>query len=280
MDPTTIIWIALLMGLAAALYSTVGHGGASAYLAIMALFAVAPETMRPTALALNLVVAGFGAVRYWWAGQINFRLIAAFLLTAAPAAFIGGGIDIPPELYRPLVGLPCGRRRRGCSGSRRGWPNAIEGSLARRHPARGSGVGLLAGLTGTGGGIFLSPPSSCSAGDARRRRESRPGSSSSTRWPASPAIGRRFVRCPPTCRSWWPRWRRARWPAPGSVPAACPSQDCFRAWAWSWQLPGRSSSSRDALEIQSFDVLPGRSRRIVGPAAKEQIRVGQRLLST
>src|SRR3954464_11366388 len=105
MDSTAILWIALLMGLAAALYSTVGHGGASAYLAIMALFAVAPETMRPTALALNLVVAGFGTLRYWYAGQSNFRLLAAFVLTAAPAAFLGGAIHIPPEYYRPLVGL-------------------------------------------------------------------------------------------------------------------------------------------------------------------------------
>src|SRR4051812_33925553 len=105
MDPITILWIALLMGLAAALYSTVGHGGASAYLAIMALFAVAPETMRPTALALNLVVAGFAGARYAWAGQINARLLAAFVVTAAPAAFLAGGVAIPSELYRPLVGL-------------------------------------------------------------------------------------------------------------------------------------------------------------------------------
>ena len=71
MDATTIAVIAVLMGFAAALYSTVGHGGASAYLAIMALFAVAPETMRPTALALNRVVAGLGSWRHWRAGQTN-----------------------------------------------------------------------------------------------------------------------------------------------------------------------------------------------------------------
>src|SRR5436305_14796054 len=104
MDSTTILWIALLMGLAAALYSTVGHGGASAYLAIMALFAVAPETMRPTALTLNLVVAGLGAVRYWYRGQTNIKLLLAFAVTAMPAAFIGGWIRLPPDYYRYLVG--------------------------------------------------------------------------------------------------------------------------------------------------------------------------------
>lgn len=158
MNADTWIWMALLMGLAAALYSTVGHGGASAYLAIMALFAVAPETMRPTALALNLVVAGFGTVRYWQAGQINLRLIAAFVVTAAPAAFLGGMIQVPSEYYRPLVGMVL-----WAAAIRLFWqprrlvaraPHAP--SLAITLPA-GAGLGLLAGLTGTGGGIFLSP---------------------------------------------------------------------------------------------------------------------------
>lgn len=158
MDLSTLTSIALLMGLAAALYSTVGHGGASAYLAIMALFAVAPETMRPTALALNLVVAGFGVWQYARAGQINIRLLAAFVITAAPAAFIGGGISVAPEVYRPMVGVVL-------------WAAAIRllwqpSRLAQREPRQpplaltlpvGAGLGLLAGLTGTGGGIFLSP---------------------------------------------------------------------------------------------------------------------------
>src|SRR5687767_7507145 len=158
MDSATILWIALLMGLAAALYSTVGHGGASAYLAIMALFAVAPETMRPTALALNLVVAGFAALRYWRAGQINLRLAAAFLVTAAPAAFVGGAIPVPPDLYRPLVGIVLwvGAARLFWQPERLAEREPHPPSLAIALPA-GAGLGLLAGLTGTGGGIFLSP---------------------------------------------------------------------------------------------------------------------------
>ena len=104
MDGTTIIAIAALMAIAAALYSTVGHGGASAYLAIMALFSVAPETMRPTALALNLVVATFAAGRFALKGQTNWRMLSAFAVTAVPAAYIGGSIDLASTIYRPLVG--------------------------------------------------------------------------------------------------------------------------------------------------------------------------------
>ncbi len=158
MDASTLIWIGLLMAGAAALYSTVGHGGASAYLAIMALFSIAPETMRPTALALNLVVAGFGLWRYGRAGQINSRLLAAFVVTAAPAAFIGGGIALPPEIYRPMVGglLWVAAIRLFWQPARlvERSPRAV--SLAVAIPV-GAGLGLLAGLTGTGGGIFLSP---------------------------------------------------------------------------------------------------------------------------
>lgn len=158
MDATTVAMIALLMGLGAALYSTVGHGGASAYLAIMALFAVAPETMRPTALALNLIVAGLGSWRYWRAEQTNLKLLLLFAATAVPAAFIGGGIKISPDIYRPLVGALL-----WLAALRLFWHPSL---LAKRDVSPpsatvalplGAGLGLLAGLTGTGGGIFLSP---------------------------------------------------------------------------------------------------------------------------
>ena len=84
MDYSAILAIALLMGLAAALYSTVGHGGASAYLAIMALFSVAPETMRPTALALNLIVAGVGRTPAALAGILLLIQPVAGALIAWP----------------------------------------------------------------------------------------------------------------------------------------------------------------------------------------------------
>lgn len=158
MTTETLIWIAALMAIAAALYSSVGHGGASAYLAIMALFSVAPEVMRPTALALNLVVASFAAARFALRGQTNYRLLAAFAVTAVPAAYLAGGIKLPPEYYRPLLGIVL-----ALAAVRLFWqPERLDirevkaPSFFVALPA-GAALGLLAGLSGTGGGIFLSP---------------------------------------------------------------------------------------------------------------------------
>lgn len=158
MDPVTVAVLAILFIIGAALYSSVGHGGASAYIAAMALFSVAPETMKPTALALNLLVAGFGAWRYWRRGLTNGKLVLALAITATPAAFIGGGIHLPAIYYKPLVGILL-----WFAAARLLWrPTALAyrdvrpPSLWMSMPA-GALLGLLAGLTGTGGGIFLSP---------------------------------------------------------------------------------------------------------------------------
>jgi hypothetical protein len=136
--------LALLFALGAALYSSVGHGGASAYIASMALFSIAPETMKPTALALNLLVAGFGAWRYWKRDLTNWKLVLAFALTAAPTAFVGGGIHLPGIYYKPLVGVLL-------------WLATARLLWQPKTMPAGAVLGLLAGLTGTGGGIFLSP---------------------------------------------------------------------------------------------------------------------------
>lgn len=159
MDPTTtLIVMASLMAVAAALYTSVGHGGASAYLAIMALFGVSAAVMKPTALVLNLIVASFAAFHYIRAGRFNLRLFLAFALISIPAAFIGGKINLPSEIYKPLVGVTL-----LVAAVRFFWQPK---KLAEREPKPpalpvalgvGAALGLLAGLTGTGGGIFLSP---------------------------------------------------------------------------------------------------------------------------
>lgn len=150
--------LAFCMFVGAALYSSVGHGGASAYLALMALFGLPPTIMKPTALVLNLIVAGIGSVRYLKAGQFRWRTLWPFLLGAIPFAFLGGAIKLPGDIYKPLVGIVL-----LLSAARLLWPTEIRALRETRDPPLllaillGAGIGLLSGLTGTGGGIFLSP---------------------------------------------------------------------------------------------------------------------------
>ncbi len=150
--------LALAFALAAALYASVGHAGASAYIAIMALYGVAPDTMRPVALALNVVVASFGLARYLRAGQFRWRVLWPFLLGALPMAFLGGAVTLPAEWFKRLVGAVL-----LLAAARLLWPGDAAAGRAPRDPpvlagiGAGAGIGLLSGLTGTGGGIFLSP---------------------------------------------------------------------------------------------------------------------------
>jgi len=157
MELWEVLTIGLLIVAAAALYSSVGHAGASGYLAIMALFSVTPSVMKPTALALNILVASITTFRFARAGYFSWRSLWPFLLGSVPLAFIGGAVTLPGDFYRPIVGLillisaiQILRSTRPAHYSRRHPPVVMAASA-------GGGIGLLSGLTGTGGGIFLSP---------------------------------------------------------------------------------------------------------------------------
>jgi hypothetical protein len=150
--------ISVLILVAATLYSCVGHAGASAYLTIMALASVDAQVMKPTALGLNVLVALIASVRFYRAGCFSWTLLWPFAVTSVPAAVAGGFLTLPTTLYRQVVGIvllyAAYRLFRGHS--------ATEGVTIRPPPrvlalALGAGVGLLSGLTGVGGGIFLSP---------------------------------------------------------------------------------------------------------------------------
>lgn len=156
---TDLIWLlAGALALAAALYSSVGHGGASAYLAIMALLSIEQAAARPTALVLNLFVSAIA----WWHfsrnGKFNIGLFGWLGISAIPMAYLGGQIELPADWYRPVVGgvlliaaiqlLWQPRRRIERPVRMPPWPLLL---------VVGAALGLLAGLTGTGGGIFLSP---------------------------------------------------------------------------------------------------------------------------
>jgi uncharacterized protein len=158
MFETLDLLLAACIFLGAALYSSVGHAGASAYIALMALFGVPAAVMRPTALVLNIIVASFASARFIHAGLFRWRTVWPFLIGALPMAFLGGSIHLPGEVYRPLVGVIL-----WLSAARLLWPRELrvvrewqDPPLLLAIPA-GAGIGLLAGLTGTGGGIFLSP---------------------------------------------------------------------------------------------------------------------------
>src|SRR5881409_2634896 len=102
---TTKLLLTLLIFIAALLYSTVGHGGASGYLAAMALFNIAPEVMKPTALVLNLFVAGVGTIRYARAGCFSWNILWPFAVLSVPFAFLGGMWKLPTHAYKIILGL-------------------------------------------------------------------------------------------------------------------------------------------------------------------------------
>ena len=150
-----IVAFAMLFG--AALYSAVGHGGASAYLAIMALAGFAPEEMRPIALTLNLIVSSIGLWRYRRAGAFDFRLFALFAVSSIPMALVGGMVHLPPESYRPLLGIVLLASAAHFFFRPKVAMGTVNPPKATVALPVGGALGLLAGLTGTGGGIFLSP---------------------------------------------------------------------------------------------------------------------------
>ncbi|MFZ5662741.1 MAG: sulfite exporter TauE/SafE family protein [Pseudomonadota bacterium] len=154
--------LALLFALVAVLYSSVGHAGASGYLAAMALVGLAPEQMRPTALALNLLVGGIGLLRFWRAGFVRWRNVLPFVLASAPAAFFAARVQLPKQSYSLLLGLILLVAALGVfrSATRAASEDArAQGRVVPWLPAllAGGSIGVLSGLTGTGGAIFLTP---------------------------------------------------------------------------------------------------------------------------
>ena len=153
-----MLWLIPALFAGALLYASVGHGGASAYIAIMALAGLAPAEIKPIALLLNIVVASIGTYKYVRAGCFDARLLAWFALFSLPMAYWGGTLMLPDAWFKPVVGTVL---------LFAAW-RMLTPQLARvdtdaaRAPligiaVSGSVMGLLSGLTGVGGGIFLSP---------------------------------------------------------------------------------------------------------------------------
>ena len=152
-----LLLLSVLILAAAILYSSVGHAGASGYLAAMALVGVAPQVMRPTALILNVLVALIATYRFYKVGAFSWHILWPFALGSVPLAFVGGALTLPGYLYKPVVAVVLfvaayrlWRQSRVETGEIKPLPTG---------PAMvwGGSIGLLSGLTGVGGGIFLTP---------------------------------------------------------------------------------------------------------------------------
>jgi len=142
--------------LIAALYSSVGHAGASGYIAVMSLLSLAPAIIRPMALSLNILVASIATLQFVRAGHFSWRLFWPFALLAVPLAFVGGYVTLPNDSFRIIVGLVLLYSAVHLVAQSSEEKPATTPPIAAALAAGGI-IGLLSGLTGTGGGIFLTP---------------------------------------------------------------------------------------------------------------------------
>lgn len=149
--------VTIALGLVALLYSSVGHAGASGYIAVLTLAGFAPDFIKPAALTLNLLVGGIATVQFARAGHLRLELVWPFALLSVPLSFVGASLPVSAGVFRFIVGLVL-----LASATRFLFPlpEPADRPTAPSRPQAfgiGAGLGLLAGLTGTGGGIFLTP---------------------------------------------------------------------------------------------------------------------------
>src|SRR5712672_1183152 len=156
MDYTPLVLLFIAVGLIAFLYSSVGHAGASGYIAVMTLWGLAPTVIRPTALVLNILVASIGTFQFWRAGHFSWKLFWPFALLSIPAAYFGGYLQPSASVLRILIGVVLLFSAARLI-FRRGDPDETVPPSRPTAVGVGAGLGFLSGLTGTGGGIFLTP---------------------------------------------------------------------------------------------------------------------------
>jgi uncharacterized membrane protein YfcA len=151
----------IALAIIAALYSSVGQAGGTGYVAVMGLAGLGPDVIKPTALALNILVAAIGSIRFARAGLLTWRSCYPFAVLGAPFSVLGGVINLPASIYQPLVGamlllaaVQMVRSARNAEQLDRGAPSDPPFLFAL---LAGGGIGFISGITGVGGGIFLAP---------------------------------------------------------------------------------------------------------------------------
>jgi uncharacterized membrane protein YfcA len=155
-----LVYLVPAFFLAAMLYASVGHGGASAYLAILVLAGFTRNEIAPTVLVLNILVTTLGALNYRRAGHLDLRLLLPFILTSIPAAFLGGSLQVSEKTFSVILGwtlLVAALRFLVFTKPITGKQDFTPGLLFGVGLPVGLALGFLAGLIGIGGGIFLSP---------------------------------------------------------------------------------------------------------------------------
>ena len=151
------IFICLCLFFGAILYTSVGHAGASIYIAIMSIFGVPVTTIKPTALSLNIIVSSYTSYQFVKAKFYDIKLAIPLLIGAIPAAYIGGYINPPGDIYKPLIGVMLlYSAYRFITVKKEDEKPTVQYKFFYA-VTTGIIIGFLAGLTGTGGGIFLSP---------------------------------------------------------------------------------------------------------------------------
>src|SRR5438045_7015642 len=156
MDFAHLIFLFLAIGVIAFLYSSVGHAGASGYIATMTLFGVAPVIIRPTVLVFIILVASNVPFQFWRSGHFSWKLFWPFALLSIPAAYVGGYLQPSASVLRILIGVVL-LFSAGRLVFRRSDPPQTVPPSRPVAISTGAGLGFLSGLTGTGGGIFLTP---------------------------------------------------------------------------------------------------------------------------
>lgn len=155
---SALILFSAVLAIVAFLYASVGHGGASGYLALMALFSLPIAVMRPSALLLNILVSGVSFYFYKKAGHFNWKLFYPFAITSIPASFIGGYLNVNPQIYKQVLGvllIISILRMLGLIGSKNS--GAIKSLNLYIALIAGACIGFFSGMIGIGGGIILSP---------------------------------------------------------------------------------------------------------------------------
>ena len=141
----------------AAMYSSVGHGGASGYLALLVIYGCSPTVMKPTALLLNVLVSLIAFIQYYRTRNFNWKIFIPLAVTSIPLAFMGGTISLDANVYKIMLGILLIVAAFRFIFIQKGKADQIVEANIPALLLIGAVIGLISGMIGIGGGVILSP---------------------------------------------------------------------------------------------------------------------------